>query len=34
MVGVWGSREQRLHAGTGFAGEEIGDLGDDGRWYQ
>ena len=29
-----GSQEQRLHAGTGFAGQEVADLGDDGRWYQ
>ena len=27
-------REQRLHAGTGFAGQEVADLSDDGRWYK
>ena len=29
-----GSQEQRLHVGTGFAGQQVADLGDDGRRYQ
>jgi hypothetical protein len=28
------SQEQRIHAGTSLAGQEIADLGDDGRWHQ
>lgn len=27
-------QEQRLHAGTGFACQEVADLGDDSRWHQ